>query len=233
MLRYEVKQVYLEDLGRYYLPIPKFGEEQLDFLASDLGRRGFEVAKGRLLKARGDGTRFTINPAGLVSSSDDLLDSALPSVVNTLGFESTVADSNPYFAAKRKADHVEVQFFPRMEGLRIWTSLRRQNECGLTPDEATILKSLLGRSKRLVDCVTDYPTDGCTPIQMGRRQYYSSRVSPAEFLSNLRTLTHRPGRSSYLPRTSLFQVDSGMGQVGGLGLELREWCFLRLHPQNL
>lgn len=233
MLRYEVRQLHLEDTARFYLPIPKFTEEQLTALGADLERRGFATTRSGVMKVSGHGTRFTVNPAGLASSSEDLLDPLIPSLVKLLGFQSRISDSNPYFAAKRKEDHLEVQFFPRMEALRIWTSLRKCGECGLTPDEEVLLEGLLRRSRRPVDCVTDYPTDNCVPLQIGRNQYFSSRISPSEFLSNLRTLSHHSSKNAYLPRSSLIQVDSGVGPVGGLSLDLREWCFFLLRAQNL
>lgn len=232
MLRYEVRQIHLPDLERFYLPIPKLGPEHVVALAADLERRGFEAEAGRLLKVRGDGTRFTVNPVGLASSAEELLDSLVPSLPRILGLPMSESDSDPYLMAKKQGRVVETQFFPRMEALRLWTSLRRAGECGLTPDEAAVLESLLKDSKGGVECLTDYPVAGCVPRQIGRHQYFAAAVPPDEFVSNLRTLTHHPKKSCYLPRNSVLRTERREGS-GTPPPPLGEWSLVSPHYQNL
>jgi len=162
-----------------------------------------------------------------------MLDALVPSLAKVLRSDTAFLDSNPYFISKKKGDHLLVQLFPRMESFRIWSELRGAGECGLTPDEVVILTSLLMRSTRRVDCVTDYPTDDCIPLQIGRHQYFRAKVPAAEFLTNLRSLNHRSAKSTYLPRSSLLEVDVGVGSFGGPSTDLREWCYLRFPAQEL
>jgi len=230
VLKYEVRQIYLQDKGLYYLPIPKLNTAQFDFIAEDLRARGYSVTRGRRINARIHGSSFALSQAGLAWSSSELLDAVVPSVARVLGFSKQPSKVNPYFVTK-SGGSVEVQFFPRLEGLGHWTSLRRQDECGLTPDEALILRRLLGDSKAELECLTDYPVEGCRPMQVGRHQYYHSRVSSAEFLSNLRTISKKRNTNCYLPRTSVLKAKRiASTDDASLSGELGEWCFLELPP---
>lgn len=218
----------------YYLPIPKLSSAQFDFIAEDLGARGYSVTIGERIIARLRENKFVISPAGLAWSGSELLDAVVPSVAHVLGFSKQPSSVNPYFAAKRNGGSVEIQFFPRLEGLGRWSSLRRQDESGLTPDEALVLGRLLGQTKAELECVTDYPVEGCRPMQVGRHLYYHSRISSTEFLSNLRTITKKGGRSCYLPRTSVLKLKSiPATDSTTLSEELGEWCFLEIPPQSL
>ena len=233
VLNYEVRQLHLEDKGMYYLPLPKLTAEQFQFIGSDLRRRGFSVAVGEKLRAQIDGNRLSITREGLAWSRVDLMDAVVPSVARALDFPKTLSKETPYFAAKKGRRGYEVQFFPRLEGLGRWSSLRRQGECGLTPDEALVLGSLLRDSSDQIECITDYPTEGCSPMQAGRHQYYSSRVPAMEFVSNLRTISKRSPRNSYLPRNSILRTKRPAALDPSLSEALGQWCYLKLAPQNL
>ncbi|MDA4136125.1 MAG: hypothetical protein OK449_03875 [Thaumarchaeota archaeon] len=233
MLKYEVRQLHLEDTGRYYLPIPKLNASQFRFVRDDLRGRGYTVVLGERLTARMGDVRLILSQAGLAWSTTELLDAVVPSLIHVLGFPKGPCETNPYFAARKTRGGFEIQLFPRLEGLGCWSSLRRQNESGLSPDEALIVKDLVTGSNDEVECITDYPTDGCSPMQVGRHQYYRSRVPAEEFASNLRTISKRPPRSCYLPRSSLLTVKRRSITLDSmLSEDLGEWCYLELPPKT-
>lgn len=228
MLEFEVRQLYLEREERYYLPIPKLSPAQLGFISDDLISRGFSVARGERISGRSsDGTRFTISPVGLAWSSAELLDSVVPSIARVLSFPGVKTKTNPYYALKKGHGGFEVHFFPRLEGLGHWTSLRNQGESGLTPDEAVVIQYILRDAEETLDCVTDYPTEGSTPTQAGRHQLYRSRVPASEFASNLRTIATKSSRNVYLPRTSVLGLRHRPRPLDGPPQpELGQWCYL-------
>ena len=234
MLKYEVHQVHLEGMNRYYLPLPKLTSQQLRAFEERLGSRGFSVKReGELLKAQDSSCRMLIARSGLAWSGCEMLDALSPAAPGLSHFPREPVAANPYFMAKKMRGGFEVQFFPRMEGLRIWTALRREGKCGLTPDEkAAISKVLLGVDQPL-DCVTDYPTEGCSLLQTGRKQYYFSSVSSGEFVSRLRTVSSTYSRNCYLPRSSVIKVKAKSLPTFDIGEELGEWCYLEIAPKSL
>jgi hypothetical protein len=117
-----------------------------------------------------------------------------------------------------------------MESLSTWTSLRRDGLCGLTADEAEVLKQALrmATAGSRVDCVTTWPCKGSMPFQVGRRVYYRSSLPVPEFLSSLRTLDSADGFSSasYLPRDSKVSTPHARIDTRALAEEVGEWCIL-------
>ena len=237
MLRFRLLQVYVPSLNRYLLPLPKLTNAQLTILLAHLEGRGFTIRTGggptRRIALRG-AQRISIDGGiGLARSSADVLDAIAPAVPEILaaqgagkkGNEQDVAER--YFSLKRSRTSTELQFFPRLESLRTWTCLRRDGICGLTPDEAAVLKHLFGRASGAsrVECVTAKPRLGSRRIQVGRNLYYESTIPVSEFLSSLRTIdSGQADSASYLPRDSVFalhrvRVDTRL-DAGDLG----EWC---------
>jgi hypothetical protein len=233
VLNYEVRQLHLDDKGMYFLPLPKLTKDQFQFVGSDLRRRGFSVVLGERLRTQVDGNHLSISKEGLAWSSGDLMDAVVPSIARALDFPKVQSEEEPYFAAKKRRGGYEIQFFPRLEGLGRWSSLRRQGDCGLTPDEALVLGGLLRSSNDQIECITDYPTEGCSAMQVGRHQYYSSRIPAPEFVSNLRTISKRSSRNTYLPRNSILRTKKPSALDAPLSEALGQWCYLKLAPQNL
>jgi hypothetical protein len=236
-----VHQIRLEGLGRYYLPLPKLNSVQVQFLSQHLRDRGFTVHVGkRILLAVAGTSRITVNPAGLSSSSGELLDAISPAIPSLLSFDkervtNDLVDQQPlYFSPKKsKAGTLEIQLFTRMEGFRTWTELRKTGLCGLTPDEEAVIASLLQTGDGSVECVTDFLSETSFPLRLGRVQYFLSRIPVDEFVSTLRTVSKSSRRNSYLPRDSTLRVrvekkfDLG-ADPGGLG----EWCYLLGLPKT-
>jgi len=184
-------QLYLPSLGRYFLPLPKLTDAQVTLLTTHLAGRGYGVRAGRGPKrwvaAKGS-RRIAVDGAlGLASSGGDVLDALAPAIPPMLALgareaRNAGADAAPlYFSLKRSGASVELQLFPRMESLRTWSYLRRDGLCGLTPDEATVLRRLLGRASASsqVECVTASPRQGSKALQEGRMIYYRSAVPVA------------------------------------------------------
>ncbi len=233
MLEFELHQIHLERLDRYYLPLPKLTRAQMDALESRLVGRGFSVSnQGERLRAEDASGVTTIARSGLAWSPSDMLDVLSPAIPDLLRFPREPAPTNPYLALKEVPGGFEAQIFPRMEGLRLWLELRRSGECGLTPDEKESISRLLRDAERVAECVTDYPTDGCSILQFGKRQYYRSILPAQEFILRLRTISSGSTKNSYLPRSSVLRVGAGSLPAFSFGADLGEWCYLE-GPKSL
>src|SRR6266850_1990057 len=213
MLRFRLLQVHVPSLGRYFLPLPKLPDSQLAGLSLHLEARGFSVRrrsnKGRIVALKGT-QRIAIDGAlGLASSSADMLDALAPSIPDLLdsprqGSGKVTAEvAARYFSLKRSGTSAKLQLFPRLESLSTWTCLRKDGLSGLTPDEAAVLKHLLGKAQTgsQIECVTARPRKGSSPLQIGRNLYHRSAIPATEFLSSLRTIdSGAADLATYLPR---------------------------------
>lgn len=170
---------------------------------------------------------------GLAGSSADMLDALAPAVPGLLavprvdGSEAGQKTAERYFSLKRSGALTELQFFPRLESLRTWTCLRRDGLCGLTPDEAAVLRHLLGEASgsSRVECVTAKPRRGSRRLQAGRNLYYESSIPVSEFLSSLRTVdSGQADSASYLPRNSILTLPRVRLDTHLTAEELGEWC---------
>jgi hypothetical protein len=234
LLRFRLNQFRVESMERYFLPLPKMGEAHVAMLSSHLEDRGFDVRKsggGSRLLARKGAVRISIDGAlGLASSARDMLDALAPAIPSLLAspVEGTGRDLGAlYFSLKRSPESAELQFFPRLESSRTWDCLRREGLCGLTPDEASVLNRILhGSLSARIGCVTSRPRGGSTTLQEGRKLYYRSSVTAAEFLSSLRTTFSDPADSAcFLPKSSLIELPpTRLASVSQH--DLGEWCLL-------
>lgn len=233
MLRFALHQLHLPSLERYFLPLPKLTEGQLDQLSAHLEARGFSVRLGRglgrrvALKGR---QRITIDGMlGLAGSGADLLDALAPAVPGLLASPREGTDgAASYYSLKQPGTAAVLQFFPRLESLRVWTCLRREGTCGLTPDEAAVLRRLLGKASRSsqIRCVTATPNAGSKPLQLGRRVYYESDLPVPEFLASLRTIdSDEADSASYLPRSSVLELPGVRLDTRPAPGEAGEWCY--------
>jgi len=234
LLKYEVHEMHVEGMDRYYLPLPKLTLGQLQAFEERLASSGFSVRReGDLLKAEDTSYRITISRSGLASSGCEMLDAISPAIPGLSRFPREPVAANPYFTAKKMQGGFEVQFFPRMEGLRIWTALRKEGKCGLTPDEKAAISQVLLGTDQPIECGTDYPTEGCSLLQTGRKQYYHSSVPSSEFASRLRTVSNSYTKNCYLPRSSVVKVKTKSLPTFHLGEALGEWCYLEFAPKSL
>jgi len=238
VLPFRLHQLRSPSLGRYLLPLPKMADAQLKTLSAHLERRGFAVRAGggpsKRVALRG-AQRIAIDGAlGLAASGDDMLDALAPAIPALLASGRQEANrtgtdvSALYFSLKRAGAVAELQLFPRMESLRTWTCLRRDGLCGLTPDEAAVMRHLFGRASRSsqLECVTAKPRQGSGVLQAGRNVYYRSTLPVAEFLSSLRTVgSDGADSASYLPRDSVIRLGGVRVETRITAEELGEWCF--------
>jgi hypothetical protein len=237
VLQFRLHQLHVPSLGRYLLPLPKLTDAQLALLSDHLEGRGFSVrpgsGAGKRLALRGV-QRIAIDGAlGLASSSDDMLDALAPAIPALLaskkprGASADASIAALYFSLKRSGTSAELQLFPRMESLRTWTCLRMDGMCALTPDEALVVRRVLGKasgSSRL-GCITAKPREGSKAIQLGRRLYYRSTVTVADFLSSLATIDSGGiDSASYLPRDSVIELPGVRVDTRIPAEELGDWC---------
>ena len=238
LLRFRLQQLHVPSLDRYFLPLPKLTGAQLELLSAHLEGRGFGVRLGggpsRRIAMKG-AQRIAIDGAlGLAASAADMLDALAPAIPPLLSLRKEAtgkasADAAAlYFSLKRSRASTELQLFPRMESLRTWSCLRRDGLCGLTPDEAAVLKHLLGASgPSQLECVTAKPRRGSSAFQVGRNLYYKSTIPVAEFLHSLRTIDSGGADfASYLPRDSVIAIPGVRVDTRVPPADLGEWCFV-------
>jgi hypothetical protein len=238
MLPFRLHQLHVPSLHRYLLPLPKLIGLQLDVLTAHLEQRGFNVRLGggpsKRIALRGT-QRISIDGGlGLASSASDMLDAVAPAIPEILaaprvgsGSKTGQDMADRYFSVKRSGASTQLQLFPRLESLRTWTCLRRDGLCGLTPDEAAVLRHVLGRasSASRVVCVMATPRSGSRRFQVGRNLYFESAVPVSEFLSSLRTIdSGQADSASYLPRDSVIALPGVKLDTRLAGDELGEWC---------
>ncbi len=232
MLRFQLSQLCLPSQGRFFIPLPKLSRAQISLVSEGLVKRGFHVrtgsGNGRRLALKG-GQRIAIDGRlGLASSSQDMLDVLAPMIPSILasckGDDSDVAAR--YFALKTSDSGFELQLFPRMESLGIWTGLRKEGLCGLTADEFFVLKHVVGRSSNSsrIQCISDRPSRDSRLLQFGRHVYYETTMPPRSFLSSLRTIDPDSNGSAYLPRDSIIRLRGTAEDVHVSASQLGEWC---------
>lgn len=238
MLPFRLRQLYLSTLEKYLLLLPKLADAQASVLSRHLVARGFNVRPGsrpsKTVASRGS-LRITIDGAlGLAVSGEDMLDALAPAIPALLAsgrrqpHEPSANLGALYFSLKHRGLSTELQFFPRMESLRTWTCLRREGLCGLTPDEAEVIRRLLGKASgsSQLDCVTAKPSQGSRTLQVGRNVYYETKLPVSEFLSSLRTIdSESADSSSYLPRDSVISLPGVRVDTRVTPANLGEWCF--------
>lgn len=204
----------------------------MQLLASRLVECGFSVSSttGRLTGHQGR-VGISVLSSGIAWSEEEMLDIVAPVVPHLLRFPTESRTENPYLLVKRAREGFEIQLFPRMESFRLWAGLRGMGECGLTPDEKVAVSKVLEGQDRLIECTTDFPTEGCKVFQVGRRQYYTAHLPASEFVSRLRTVATSLSKNCYLPKSSIIRVQARPSQQLPLGDELGEWSFIRFAPK--
>jgi hypothetical protein len=226
MLRYSLHQIFLEELDKYYLPLPRLSPAQLNFIAKNLRMKGFRVDLGALIRAKSGSHLISINSSGLAFSNKDLIDTLAPVIPSLLSMQKARVTYNPYFVIKRNREHAQIQLFTRIESLRIWRELRRIDESALTPDEHYVISALLKNYTGKINGITDYPCEEYRIVQIGRRVYYDCMMDAREYVSNLRLIEKKGNKNSYLPRSSVLTLENFKLEDTNISEELGEWCYL-------
>jgi hypothetical protein len=218
--------------GRYYVPLPKLTSLQVEIINQRLKAVGFRTSAAGILRAAKESLAVTVASEGLCWSNHDLTDILVPVVPSVLTSKKRPVSirslADKYFGAKRQDDGVLLRLSPRLETSSLWRFMRAADSCALTPDEHAVFSFLLRHSSLESEILTDYPTEGCRVRRIGRKQYYSSRISGEEAADTLRDLGTRGSRNSYLPRDSLLRLSSLGVRLGELSDVLRglgEWCY--------
>ncbi len=233
MLRYRLHQLQLRK-GMFIL-LPKLIPSQIDSLRQRLIGLGFAVTGDPRLTARRLRQTIHVNPAGFCWSSQDPTDAIVPLFPDLLaGPKQTVqlgVLKGSYFRAEPTQSGVDVRFSPRVDGGSLWTELRAAGDCGLAPDEASVVRAILSSASGKCRLLTDFPVEGSRVRLIGRRQYYESVLNTSEAAPTLRVVGRRAERNSYLPRNGAVHLESpnlpSRAEWVELFESLGEWCYLR------
>jgi len=217
--------------GKHYLLLPKLNSSQMEILAKRFAMLGTVRRAGALVVNLKEGTVWVSNQ-GLCWSSFDPSDAVLPAIPALLSCPkeeaSVEAVKSKYFRASRSKEGTTFHILPRLESSSRWRELRASGGCALAPDEHAVVSFLLEKARGNCEMITDFPVEGSTPIVLGRKRYFDSRLNPAETVSTLRVVDERGQRNSYLLRDGKL----GPGLVTapsrhdwlGLFADLGEWC---------
>jgi hypothetical protein len=221
--------------GRFHLPLPKMVPRQMEVLRQRLESLGFAASGNSPLRASRQGVKIFVNSSGLCSSNEDLSDVVAPALPEILALEGTRVPfkvlRDLYFASERRGDKLLLRLSPRLESESYWDELRSTGDCALAPDERVVYSRVLSLRTSLTPLVTDFPVEGSAIRRIGRRQYYDSRLEPAEAASTLRGIGSVRERNTYLPRHSILSLSPASLSTEALRSvfeELGDWCFLSL-----
>lgn len=221
--------------GRFQVPLPKMVPRQMQTMRRRLESIGFTTTAGSLLRASRASVRILVDPSGLCTSNEDLTDAIAPTLPEILDSRPSAVSfrvlRESYLASERRGNSLLLRLSPRLETESYWDELRSEGTCALTPDEKAIYSVVLSSRTSLTPLVTDFPTEGSVVRRIGHRQFYDSRLEPAEAASTLRGLGPAQERNAYLPRDSILSLspaplptDELLDLFEGLG----DWCFLSL-----
>ena len=233
MVDFKLRQLSLEDEGTNYLLLPKMGRPQIEILARRLEKLGFKLSRGATIVGRKKSETVTVSERGFARSRSDLIDilaPALPELLKTVpAAMSLTSVRGLYLDSFQVKGGAILRFKPRIEALGTWESLRKRGLSGATPDEVQVMRVMIGRTGTIVNALTDYPRDGASVRQLGKRLYFESPVPVDEFVSNLPSVDDKNVRNSYMPKTASLEVrgyrppspsDLSLA-LGALGT----WCF--------
>jgi len=173
-----------------------------------------------------------VSEMGLCWSSHDPSDAVLPSVPALLSCpkEETSMETvrSRYFRASGSKEGTPFHFLPRLESSSRWRELRASDGCALAPDEHAVVSFLLEKARGKCEMITDFVVDGSTPIVLGRKRYFDSKLAPAEAAATLRAVGEQGRRNSYVHRDGNLRLSSSSGisrqDWTDLFSDLGDWC---------
>ena len=98
----------------------------------------------------------------------------------------------------------------------------------LAPDEHAVASFLLEKTQGKCEMITDFLVDGSTPLVLGKKRYFDSKLDADEAASTLRVVGERRERNSYIRRDG----NLGLRSVSGISradwtdlfADLGDWC---------
>jgi len=173
-----------------------------------------------------------VSEMGLCWSSHDPSDAVLPSIPALLSCPKEEASMetvrSKYFQASKSKDGTTFHFLPRLESSSRWRELRASGGCALAPDENALVSCLLEKARGKCEMITDFVVDGSTPIVLGRKRYFDSKLDPAEAAATLRAVGEQGQRNSYIHGDGNLRLTSSSGisrhDWTDLFSDLGEWC---------
>jgi len=225
-------KVHQLQIGRkHYLLLPKLNSFQIRILAKRFSEVG-PVKRGATLAVNSRDGTIRVSEEGLCWSSFDPSDVVLPAIPPLLSCPKEKIPvktvQSKYFRASKSREEVTYHILPRLESSSRWRELRASGGCALAPDEHAVFSFLLGKTRGKCEMITDYFVDGSTPLVLGRKRYFESKLDPDEAVSTLGAVGERRQRNSYIPRDGILRLSPVRGisrrdwvdLFAGLG----EWC---------
>lgn len=232
MPRFEVHA--LEMRRRHYLLLPKLNREQRALLTGRLLKEGFALGGGEPLTFRSGWGAIHVYAEGFCWGSSDPSDFILPAVPELLGCRQERVSRRDlrrmYFQVSSATPCAAMRLTPRVESAGNWEALRATDECGVSPDERLAFQAVLEEADIAAAFVTDFAGAGSTPMVIGRRLYFRTKMTPAAASRALRSAGSKRQRNAYLSRDGRLTV-SARGEFqrafDAVAGELGEWCSFR------
>jgi hypothetical protein len=217
--------------GKHYLFLPKLNTLQIELLDSRFSEIGI-VRRAPTLAVSSRKGVIRVSEEGLCWSSFDPSDAVLPAIPALLSCPREEASmetvKGKYFRVSKSKEGTTFHILPRLESSSRWRELRASDGCALAPDEHAVVSFLVERARGNCEMITDFLVDGSTPLVLGRRRYFDSRLDPDEATSTLRVAGERGQRNSYIPRNGRFDLSTmsapSRRDWSDLFADLGEWC---------
>jgi hypothetical protein len=173
-----------------------------------------------------------VSEMGLCWSSFDPSDAVLPAIPALLSCPKEKASMETlrgkYFLASKSKEGTTFHVLPRLESSSRWRELRASGGCALAPDEHALVSFLLRKARGNCEMITDFLVDGSTPLVLGRKRYFDSKLAPDEAASTLRVVGERGERNCYIRGDGNLHLSSvstpGLRVWTDFFAELCEWC---------
>jgi hypothetical protein len=226
----------------FYLLLPKLTTRQLSLFEKRLLKVGYGTShKGGMLRATKGTTLIRLDPRGICHSNADVVDEIAPALPEILEAKKEAEPlenlAGRYFDAEKSAAGGVVRLWPRMESSFLWRELRAMGQCGLTPDEHAVFRSLFLHASGSCPMLSDFPSDQSVIRMIGKRRYFESVMEPATVASNLGMVGLRKSRNVYVPKDGLLRfrklVMPSAREMTELFSGLGEWCYFLPGTPNL
>jgi hypothetical protein len=215
---------------KHFILLPKLNDRQIKILETKLITRGFKVENEDLIIARKKGVRVYFSRIGFCWSSTDPTDYVAPLIPEILECKKENVKKNfyhdLYFKIFRMKSGYSIRFKTRLERGYTWKLLRRSNISGFSPDECSVIKSVLYFASGTVRVLTSFPNDISETIRIGTKYYFISDMDVREFTRYLEDFSSSSRKKAFLLQNCVLYLEYiDLKSVFNSSFEVGQWCY--------